>query len=298
MNQCSAFTQRQVMEDPYIELWHRYSADVISVKPHYHSHYEILFYLGEGLDYQVDSNLYHLQRGDLLLLPPYVTHHPIVRSEQKESTHERFVLWFSQEWWRSVSDITSEMEFCFNIVKTKQDYLLRTTQATWNGFVNYLQTICNQLEEKKICYQVVTRASVAVFMTHLNWTVFYKNTQKTTDEEHQELFHLVQGYIYTHLSEKITLEQTARELLVSKSTITNLFRDYFGVSFYQYVTERRLVAVKNNILSGIPISSAWENCGFFDYSTFYRSFKKEYGMSPREFKQKNLLPPGKLPAAF
>jgi AraC-like DNA-binding protein len=37
------------------------------------------------------------------------------------------------------------------------------------------------------------------------------------------------------------------------------------------------------INEGETMESVATKCGFTDYSTFYKAFKKEYGISPREF---------------
>lgn len=45
------------------------------------------------------------------------------------------------------------------------------------------------------------------------------------------------------------------------------------------------IEIQNKILMGTPITKAWIGSGFSDYSTFYKAFKKNYGMSPNEFVQ-------------
>ena len=58
-----------------------------------------------------------------------------------------------------------------------------------------------------------------------------------------------------------------------------------GVSFYRCVTQRRLIAAKTHIWDGEPLDLVSQKVGFSDYSTFYRAFKREYGVSPREIIQ-------------
>ena len=57
-----------------------------------------------------------------------------------------------------------------------------------------------------------------------------------------------------------------------------------GISFYRCVTQRRLIAAKKLIEADISLESTAEQVGFSDYSTFYRAFKQEYGISPRQYR--------------
>jgi AraC-like DNA-binding protein len=92
-------------------------------------------------------------------------------------------------------------------------------------------------------------------------------------------------YIEDHLGRKITLEEVARHFFVSESTITQLFRRKMGDSFYHCVTQRRLIAAKTLIAKGISMEDVSEQVGFADYSAFYRAFKKEYGISPAQYRK-------------
>lgn len=92
------------------------------------------------------------------------------------------------------------------------------------------------------------------------------------------------AYVADHLKERISIGSAARHILVSESTITHLCRKRLGVSFYRYVTQQRLVAAKQYMQQGIPLGQIWEQAGFCDYSAFYRAFKQEYGISPREYR--------------
>jgi AraC-like DNA-binding protein len=87
------------------------------------------------------------------------------------------------------------------------------------------------------------------------------------------------------LGRRITLDEAARHFFVSQSTITQLFRKKMGVSFYQCVTQRRLIAAKTLIARGIAMEAISEQVGLADYSAFYRAFKKEYGISPAQYRK-------------
>ena len=62
-------------------------------------------------------------------------------------------------------------------------------------------------------------------------------------------------------------------------------RKKMGISFYRCVTQRRLISAKKLIESGMSLESTAELVGFSDYSSFFRAFKQEYGISPRQYKK-------------
>lgn len=47
----------------------------------------------------------------------------------------------------------------------------------------------------------------------------------------------------------------------------------------------RLIAAKALIQEGALLETVGQDVGFADYSTFYRAFKKEYGISPRQYRR-------------
>ena len=60
---------------------------------------------------------------------------------------------------------------------------------------------------------------------------------------------------------------------------------FFGVSLYRYITQRRLIAAKTHIQNGATLEQVSRDVGFADYSTFYRAFKQEFGISPRRYRE-------------
>lgn len=69
-----------------------------------------------------------------------------------------------------------------------------------------------------------------------------------------------------------------------------LFRKRLGVSLWHYVLHVRMDRASDLLISGHSAEDVMARCGFGDYSTFYRIFKKCYGVTPSECKKSGKKP--------
>ena len=101
--------------------------------------------------------------------------------------------------------------------------------------------------------------------------------------EREAILHCI-GYIKNHLSEPVTLGEMAQRTAMSKSSFCENFKKVTGETFRQYLNRERVEAAADLIRSGKPAFKAAMEMGFGDFSTFFRNFKKRFGVSPGEYK--------------
>jgi two-component system response regulator YesN len=94
-------------------------------------------------------------------------------------------------------------------------------------------------------------------------------------------------YIDEHYHHPLTLEEVAEYVGISPYYFSKLFKDRFGMTFIDYVTDVRIARAKKEMAD--PNKSLKEICflvGYNDPNYFSRVFKKHTGMSPSEYRKK------------
>src|ERR1044071_4917570 len=80
-----------------------------------------------------------------------------------------------------------------------------------------------------------------------------------------------------------SIHELATMVGLSSSRLAHLFRDEVGMSIRSYVVERRLqMAALLIVQTDERISQIAYSVGFNDISNFNHSFKRRFGMSPRQ----------------
>ncbi len=273
--------QELEMSSSFVDCHRDISSAAETVQPHSHSFFELILCCGcDQVQYLLGSQRYRLQKGDVVLIPPGVTHCPLF-PESMARPYERIVLWINPE---LVTRLCQKWpELIPGRDRQSAHSLLRTAGTVWEEDISdAFYRSCRESERRLPGWEAALYSSTTLLMTTLSRALQISGSQP--DSERSELLDELLRFVERHLTEKITVAAAARQLLVSESTITHLCRRRLGVSFYRYVTHQRLTAAKLLMQSGTALSRIPESVGFCDYSAFYRAFKQEFGISPREFR--------------
>lgn len=88
--------------------------------------------------------------------------------------------------------------------------------------------------------------------------------------------------INKNLSSKLSVSELSKKLNVSVSTLTQTFKRDMNISVYRYILTKKLMLAQQKIKDGESATLAAAQCGFADYSGFYKQYKKMFGVSPSE----------------
>lgn len=275
----SSFYQELEMSSRFVDTHQDVSDSNAHVSLHSHAFYELLHCRsGEGVEYLVGADRYSLQRGDIVLVPPGISHRPIL-PEHVDVPYMRDVLWISSEFMHSLEELfPDDMDI-------QKDYKapIRTAGTQWESIGKLFRAGVKEAEKGAPGWELAVVGNTLTILSQLK-RAFAEQSMGELKREKRELLDDIADYIEHNYAGHLTLGDVARHFYVSDSTVSHLFKKKMGVSLYHYVTQRRLIAAKNLILEGLPLEIVAEQVGFADYSSFYRAFKGEFGISPRQFR--------------
>jgi len=106
----------------------------------------------------------------------------------------------------------------------------------------------------------------------------YKLAIENIDKEINENIFLVQSLTLTSLSEKVG---------VKPYLLSQIFKNHYKTNFYDFINKKRInysiELLKDNKQNKLSIEGIGLSSGFNSRASYYRNFKKNYGLTPREF---------------
>jgi|GEM_PF-31522 len=288
----SPFSSRQYMLSEDFELYYYRDVTPLRLTAHQHNYYEICFLVSGKIYFEIGGKDYPINPCDFIIIPPGIRHRAVITS-QKEP-YERFVLWISRRSMEKLWAVSEEYRYLFPEGETGDGisrkagilhHVWHTSQMDFHSLERALLNILEEMHSDRFGREEMMALRVQALLLRLN-RMAYEQEHPRMSYEGQEVHKSVLDYIEVHFQEDLTLEQLSDVFFVNKYHIAHTFKEHFGLSVHQYVIKRRLEACRNAIVAREAITDVYPQYGFKDYSTFYRAFKKEYGLSPREYQER------------
>ena len=263
------------------ELFYYNDIHLGDVKLHSHDYYEFYFFIEGEVDLQIGDSMFPVSPGDIFMLPPHVKHRPCIRNQDKP--YRRFVFWISKEYCDYLETLSKDYTYLMNYVNSHKDYCFQPNQIAYNELQSMFLRLLEELKENRFGKDAQVALWVNELVLYLNRMVYSEHHPVAYSVEHA-LYQRIALFIEEHLEEDLSLERLSEIFFVSRYHIAHVFKDNLGMSIHQFITKKRLARCKQAILGSSSITEVYEMFGFGDYSSFYRAFKKEYGISPKDFR--------------
>lgn len=277
------FLTRQYMLSKDFELYYFSDIHAKNGTPHTHDYYEFYFFISGEVSMTIAGRRFILTPGELVLIPPGVPHYAII--DDASIYYQRFVFWISKEYCNQLVKTSQSYGYVMQRATVSKQYIFQFDVFQFNALQSKIFNLIQEMQQKRYGKEAKLKLCVCDLVLDINRMVYeHEHIQKNENET--SLCEKLMTYIDNHLTENnLSLESIADKFYLNKYHISHTFKDNLGISIHQYIIKKRLELFKNYVCNDDNLAQLCMNCGFVDYSNFYRAFKKEYGISPTEYKK-------------
>ena len=237
---------------------------------HIHNHYELLFFCDGDADFIISGTIYHMKKNDLLLIKPNAHHHLRILSARP---YERTLLNFEE------SDLLEELR---PIAQNADDFYPIEPSSPIKHIFENLQDCENVFSEED--FACLVKTSLQQIILHLKYFSSHTVKEEVASKSTLEKILL---YIDENPTLPLTIADLAKKFNLSESWIAHSFKKVLGISPSQYINRKKIFYAQSLIRMGMHPVQAAEACGYVNYTTFYRQYKKYLSVSPADDAKKD-----------
>lgn len=261
-----------------------YQFDFHCIDWHWHSEVEFVYVKEGSAVFLVGSNRYALNAGMGIFINTQVIH----RFESENSAVIPNIV-FSPSLLAPKESLVYR-KYINPVLDSGLDCIVFTTDVTWHteAIKSMLKVFEVQNGNNNIC-----EVKTVELLLNL-WSIIYENTsfslscrEYNVSARNRAELQIMMQYIHKNYYSQITLDDIAKTVSLSKSSVLVMFNKYLHTSPISYLIDYRLkraakllVTTEDSVLS-VAQASGFENIGYF-----CRRFKELFSMTPGEYRKK------------
>lgn len=253
---------------------------------HYHNAYEIYYLLEGERFYFIKDKIYHIKKGDLVIIDTYELHKTI---DAGVPVVERILINFKYEALSYLFQQNQALELlsCFqkrvNVLKLDSQ-----EQSFIHGLLFKMLAESRNSSAESMLYLKLLLTELLIFLCRRT----AQNTeipQEHTNPLHEKVSEIA-GYINENYSHRLTLASLSEAFFLSSFYLSRIFKEVTGFSFVEYLNNvRTRQACRLLAESSLNITEIAEKVGYDSITHFGRTFKSIVGVSPKAYRKQYKL---------
>lgn len=248
---------------------------------HYHDFHKIVVFISGNVTYVVEGKHYKLRPWDILFVSSNELHKPII---DRNEYYERIIIWVNSKYLEAYSTEDGNLLTCFELAIKEKINLFRLSSVNLELIKNLLFSLENSIKNKGFGCKILQNSIFIQFTVYLNRLMLTsKVKQQEKDIKYDERIVNILSYINANLDSDLSVDNIASRFYISRYYLMHNFKEQTGYTMHNYILQKRLAKAATLIKKGLQITYAADQCGFNDYSSFVRAFKKSFGLSPKQY---------------
>jgi AraC-like DNA-binding protein len=259
---------------------------------HKHEFFEVLYFLSEGCTHQFEGEERPVRPGTLIFVSPYFVHQVKIPKDARA-----FVLYFDPHFPKPL-ELSEVADVDLISVKKHPEFAPFIFQKSLDFFVEgsdremvtqLFELMTRESRHQRLGALEMQRSALRMFLL-LIVRLYEEPIEKLIREHRQEqstseAILKILKFMQARLSEKIALEDVAKEVFLTPNYVSHLIKRETGKTFSGLILEKRIERAKE-LLQFTPkrLAEIAEEVGFSDEAYFSKRFKLATGKTPKKFR--------------
>lgn len=267
-----------------------HAMDANNLDSHYHDFFEIMYVYKGSCTNTINGKEFKMNEGDICILGMYDYHHVSVNCKDDILIN---IIIKKSLFDKSFLSLLSENDLLTNFfitslftLKDKQHYLYFGCKNNQTAR-NLIEQLITEYFNKKVCYKKSMECYLALVFSEL-----LRSYQTSIDKDNYKKMgnnHL--SDILTYINDNkttVTLASVSKHFNYHPNYLSALIKKYTNKSFSDILQEVKLSEACDYLVNtDLSIDNIVSLLGYYDRSYFYKVFKKQYNMTPIEYRNKN-----------
>lgn len=255
---------------------------------HWHEEFEIGFVTEGSVILGCGNRNYQLECGDIFFINSNVLH-SMHRNAAFQCAIFKSIAFHSSIISESITSVFYT-KYLFPILSSVnfKECIINKDHCAYQSMLNILENVWNYTYSEGADYELKVRNELSTLFGILNQ--IRKNIEENVSPQTlnylpEKRVQVLLDYIHTYYKDKITIESLAKNASISKTEVLRCFKSIIGLSPINYLNSYRLqraayllINTENNI------QEIAMDCGFNDSSYFSKLFKKNYHVTPHNYR--------------
>ncbi len=244
---------------------------------HYHDFDKLVIPIQGNISYSIEGKTYPLKPYDIVLIQHNEIHKPIIHDD---STYERIIVYISPGFLQDYKTIDYDLGYCFQKAVDEHTNVLRLFSIANHPLFHSIQKLEDSFQNELYAAELQRKISFLEFMIQLNRAVIHHSLDYMHNASaNPKILHIIE-YIHNYLTQDISIDTIAKETYMSRYHMMRTFKSETGYTIQEYIRQKRLVLAKELLSKHIPVTQVCYDCGFKDYTSFLRAYKKQFHELP------------------
>lgn len=244
----------------------------------WHNDLELLLVLNGEVEISTNGVSRILEPDDVILINSNMGHATLARKPDSIAMVIHIDPIFFKDYYENVDFLSFDL---WSTKETRNNKIFTSIRA----YLSEMMICANKKEsEQKLLFERAFYSLLHTVISHFP----PKEIQSATFMLNQKKLNAIDKmikFINKNYKKKITLDKLAKESGYNSSYVSQVFKSYLGINFYDYLTRIRLREATRELSQTDYkiLDIALEN-GFPDIKAFNSTFKEEFGKSPTEYR--------------